>query len=300
MAQPLSVTYKGFKGINNIDSSHRLSILKGNATYLKDAVNCNIDKTGAIETREGTTQIWNHSTHSLYTNGIQTLGVVADNLSIIDPSAGWSHETIYSGVGDSQWYYVSIGDTIYASNGTLIGYVTTFWHNFPTSTQLYKKTFPACTNLEYYKSRMYGSIDNLVIFSDPMWFISIDERNDKSYVQRPSTITMIKAVDDGLWVSDQHNILFFKGNSPTEFTMEYAKPYGIIPGTSSTLPASVVIDKELWHTPVIATTSEGVVIMGDGGKIKNLTEGTYSIPPISKGVSCITRGRINQYVSIVK
>lgn len=293
------IIYQNFKGVNNRERSYRLQNAK-DGINLKDGVNVDIDRAGAIESREGTEMIWSHGTSNLYTNGRDVIGVVANNLSIIYPDSGWLHTTILANVGSDPWTYVTVGSKIYASNNLEIGYIENgTWNEFTAPTQTYKRLFPPCKHLEFYNGRIYGAVDNLVIFSDPMWFEVIDERNDRSFMQFESEVTMIEECGDGIWVGTKDSLYFIKGASPQEFTLSKITDYGVIADTGRSLSYTYV-NGELWPNVIWVTTTKGICALGDGGKFANNMENTYSMPVISRGTAYIRRGRINQYVSIVK
>jgi len=73
------VKYKNFKGVNNRENSYRLQQVE-DGIALKAATNVDLDRTGAIISRHGTTVIWAFPTRDMYTNGKDVIGVVSGNL----------------------------------------------------------------------------------------------------------------------------------------------------------------------------------------------------------------------------
>jgi len=103
---------KAFTGMANTSSSETLP--EGGLVH---ATNVDIDDTGHIRRRRGTTQIDAASYHSLFkANDDTVFGVKDGNLCRLNDAL--TATSIYAGVGSEQLHYVQVGERIYAKSSS--------------------------------------------------------------------------------------------------------------------------------------------------------------------------------------
>jgi len=126
--------------------------------------------------------------------------------------------------------YVDVAGTVYLTNGTLIGFMRDGAFNlFPDPQQTYKSPMVPGHLIEYFNGRLYVARDNEIWFSDPMALMRTDMR--RNFKQLPSRITLLSAVEDGIYVSDRERTYFMGGGDPGEAVLIDKADYPAIPHT---------------------------------------------------------------------
>jgi hypothetical protein len=130
--------------------------------------------------------------------------------------------------------YVAVNDIVFFSNKSMIGYVYRgLSYPFPTPTDTYKKRMVGGHILEWYNSRLYAANDRTIYYSDSgNRLMQMDFRkNAKAF---PYRITMMKSVQDGIYVSYKNRTLFLSGTDPESFYEKHILDVGAIEGMSVT------------------------------------------------------------------
>lgn len=295
-----TVEYKRFKGVYNLEDVWR--VRPQESSFLSGSSNCFADKTEGMVSREGYLSRDSGSYHSLWRDGGINLGVVNNNLCRIYISGNSIGTTVLqSRVGDNRFNF-TMGDKIYGTNSLLFGYLdlaSNSWVTPSGTTQTFKRVMPAGHLIEWFNGRLYIALNNLVVISDPMAPIIYDVREDKSFIQMGSKLTMMAGVDDGLWVSDENEIVFLPGAGPTNFSLKPVVDYKVIEG-SYTKKTGIVVRDEFYPSCVFMTTSKGICLGGNGGKFINLTELNFNMPNSTTGFGFLRRGTYNQYITVVR
>lgn len=121
---PATNNLKSFAGINNRDTPE-----KTDPKYLKVAENIDIDKTGEIFMRKGSTILSSGSFHSLWSDGRRCYCVKDGNLINIDNN--FTETTVVSGIGDTMCSFEHIEGTTYwcnaVYNGAIVNGVNRSW-----------------------------------------------------------------------------------------------------------------------------------------------------------------------------
>lgn len=289
-------TFKNFKGIYSKGETP-----PSLGTYFTTAANVDITRNDSLVTRPGYAKKVSGDIHSMYPTPFGIICVKNESLTYVYPEQNYSEVVLYPSVGSEPWVYETIGDRIYASNTVSIGYIEgANWHNLPEVTQTYKAQLVGGHILAYYKGRLYVARNRFVFISDPAAYHMIDIRDDSSFFQRSSRITMLIGVTNGIWMSDEKNIYFLKGDSPGSFEMIKKAEYPAIEGTASRMPFIMLQQRFPYYDPVLFTTSQGICMGTEDGFLLNFTDHSFSMPSATKGSSIVKRGNINQYISIIK
>lgn len=146
--------------------------------------------------------------------------------------------------------------------------------------------FPPCDMLEYFRGHLFGAKDNVIWHSNPMRYRLC--RMAENYIQLATDVTLLKAVPDGIFVSDAQTTYFFvEDNSMLDVTaLKVTKgkhfnllpilPYPAIPGTAVKIANS---------TDIAWFSTRGWVIGSAGGKVQNLTE-KHIMPAVYSSGAC--------------
>ena len=124
--------------------------------------------------------------------------------------------------------------------------------------------------IEYFNGRLYVARDNEIWFSDPMALMRTDRR--RNFKQLPSRITLLSAVEDGIYVSDLERTYFMGGGDPGEAVLIDKADYPAIPHTAQKIDAARIGGLGLSGSAVLWASRMGICLGAAGGQFKNLTE----------------------------
>ena len=277
---------KGFRGKNNLADPARI-LPSGEASFLAECRDVDIDDKFMVHRRSGFGPpiFPGGGIHSLWSNGDMCLFVQGADLKRLNPD--YTATTGISGVGSSRMVYLDVAGTVYLTNGTLIGFMRDAVFNlFPDPQQTYKSPMAPGHLIEHFNGRIYVARDNEIWFSDPMALMRTDRR--RNFKQLPSRITLMSAVDDGIYVSDLERTYFMGGGDPGEAVLIKKADYPAIPFTAQKIDAARIGDLGLSGLAILWASRQGVCIGANGGQFSNLTRDYFRIQEdSSSGVSFI-------------
>jgi hypothetical protein len=115
-------------------------------------------------------------------------------------------------------------------------------------------------------------------------------------------VTMMKAVDDGMYVSigdirDRSSIIFLQGNTPGDMASREVASYGAIEGSAVKTKSAYVGNGDVGKK-VIWTSRKGLCLGENGGRFTNLTVARYEVTQNRYGAGQfrITNG-VPQYIA---
>jgi hypothetical protein len=272
-----TLTFSKFKGINNVDNAVNLE-----RDELSEAVNVDIDNQGRVTRRNGYTRKFTPSgvLHSLWSN--DRICLFIDGTTLKRLHEDYTATTIRTGVTNLPMEYLDVDEKIYYSNASVNGYIDTSFvdNQYAVPTVAYKAKPPTGQKIEWYNGRIYIVRNETIWFTDPYNYNVVDMRMNA--VKMKDEVTMIKAVDDGLYIGigdidDRGSVLFLSGGTPEDFTSKEVANYGAIEGSAVKTKSSFVGNgddgkKVLW------TSRKGICLGENGGKFTNLTSGKYVVP----------------------
>ena len=173
--------------------------------------------------------------------------------------------------------YVDVAGTVYLTNGTLIGFMREGVFNlFPDPQQTYKSPMVPSHLIEYFNGRLYIARDNEIWFSDPLALMRTDMR--RNFKQLASRITLLSAVEDGIYVSDLERTYFIGGGDPGEATLIDKADYPAIPYTGQKIDSARIEGPDISGPAVLWASRMGICMGGNQGQFKNITEEHFRIP----------------------
>ncbi len=288
---PDGIIYDKCLGINNVDPSYRIG-----REFLTAATNINIDKTGRKSRRDGRTVALVGRFHSLWAGSI-LLGIYNNDLIKIIPGASYSIKTIKSSVGDFPMDFVEVSDRIYFTNDVDIGYITDEVEYFiPTPTTEFKMAMPPGHLIEYYRGVLYVAIGNLLVYSDAFSYL-YDTRNDPLSFST-GKLRMLKAVNDGLYISDDRKVVFYSGRSPQKLEQINVSDVPATLGTAVSGQDETIMGEFYEH--FVIWEADGIIFIGgNGGRVKDISA-WYKKNKGSTGTGLLKTGDLNQYISITR
>jgi hypothetical protein len=140
------------------------------------------------------------------------------------------------------------------------------------------KPLPA-NYLVTYKGRIWAATDSILWFTDtlsPHWLFP-----DEGYYQFDSSITLLAAAEDGLYIAAGERTYFLQGAKPTDMTLRPVLYDGAVPGCSTgEFPYHVLVQEDgMIRTRSCAWLStDGVFCVGrPGGMISRATDKMMSL-----------------------
>lgn len=281
---------RGFRGKNNVADPSRI-LPSGGSSFLAECLDADIDNELMIHRRKGYEEAayLGAGIHSLWSNGKICLFVEGADLKKLNPD--YSATTILAGAGPGRMVYVDVAGRVYLTNGRIIGYLEgDNFEIFPDPQQTYKIPMVAGHLIEYFNGRLYVARDNEIWFSDPMALMRTDRR--RNFKQLPSRVTLLSAVEDGIYLSDLEKTHFMGGGDPAEATLIDKADYPAIPYTAHKIDAAKIGgDIGLSGDAVLWASKMGICLGANGGQFRNLTEEQYQISgePVS-GAAIVRKG----------
>ena len=278
-------TMTRFMGIDNVNDPIRLVPVVVNHEYiysLVQASNLEIDDTYGLSSRSGYDDVLLGSDiHSLSDDAS---GFFVDGGILKKLNTDYSVVSLRSGLTlGARMSYTSFNDRIYYTNGYEIGYVQ-LDIDYPLVDPIleFKLSLSAGQLIEYYRGRLYVARDNILYISDPLCdYFDIRQ----GYKQFTSKITLLRAVDEGLYVGDS-KIWWVKGSSPEEFERIEVYSHRAIPYTDIRTNGQDVSDGIKGNIAI--WTGENGICMGDNsGTVINLTKSRYTFTPSGQGAGFI-------------
>ena len=126
--------------------------------------------------------------------------------------------------------------------------------------------------------RAYFAVNNTV-FCTVALSTDVDNRF-ATVISLDDLITLVIRVDEGLYVGSTKELHFLSGTDPQHggYRDVWALPWGVIMGTGLPIKGEKVPVAGMSGNCAIFATTQGVVVGGPGGSIKNLSENRVSYP----------------------
>lgn len=287
-----------FVGLNNVESPYRLFVKYiDNFTpghYLAQANNVRIDNSYQLESRGGYTRVKSGSNiHSMWSDGVNCFYI--DGASLYQLGTAYTAVALRSGLTlNAKMSYAPFNYKTYYTNNHQIGYIEHDTdHSLVDPVREFKLPLPAGKFIECFMACLYVAVGKILYISDPLSDY-YDTRN--GYKIFSQDITMVRAVDDGLYVSDDR-IWFCHGKSNEDFERIEAYPSRAIPYTDLRVNTQYINDNLKGN--IAMWTSENGICMGDNsGNVVNLTEQRYTFTAHGIGAAFIREsGNVRHYVN---
>lgn len=289
-----TLEFGNFSGINNVSDASELT-----PDELAAASNIDLDDKGMATRRDGFIERLSGSgIHSLWSNEQICLFVESGTLKRL--ATDWTSSTIRTSVSDYLMSLVDVNNIIYYSNTNVNGYITADGtDNAWADPGLDFKSKPEPAQLiEYFNGSLYFAKGAVLWHSDSMAFGRIDKR--RNFLYFPDKIIMLKAVDDGLWISTgdstSSDVFFVSGLHPKEFRRIPGAEYGALEGAAVSIDDAKAVFPELGlqGKAVIFPTKNGISVGGNNGVFINLTLNKYNVADNRFGAGLL-RLQGNQY-----
>lgn len=270
-----------FAGINNVANALDLT-----PNELASAKNIDLDNRGMANQRGGFVKKVTNVPHSLWSNEKVCYYVEAGVLKQL--ATDYTSTTVRTNVSDYHMDFVEINEIVYYTNINVNGFITADGvDNAFADPGIDGKFVPEPAQLiEYFNSRLYFAKNQTIWYSDAAAFRRIDKK--RNFIQLSNSITMLRAVDDGIWASigdiDTGEIMFYSGAGPDKFRRvpvvdARGMRYGVIEGAVQKVSdvKAVFPDLGIQGSAIIFPTRHGICVGGNGGFFVNLTLEKYKL-----------------------
>jgi len=278
-----SVKYR-FGKLNNRDDSASLGYFSDKRspliTTMVEATNVEIYDGESASRRGGYTEKNPVGGHSLFCtkDGVGGFLVVAEALHQLN--LDFTTTALAPLANNSRMWMEEINGMVLASNGTDLLLVSNgAIIPMPSPAEQHEIPFPACRFLTFFKGVIYGATADGIVMTKAYSLLS-DERH---FLIPLANVSMIAAVDDGLWVGTTDKVYWLGGKGDDEFTLKEVFPYGVISGAFSQFNAGVISDSADKELAVIMATPEGICIGRGAGSLDNISIDDVAIGGGSSG-----------------
>jgi hypothetical protein len=259
------LTVRELLGLNNALPPERIP--PGDKAFLTVAQNLDIDdsRKGTIRGGYADPTYRGSNIHSMFPYLDVVLFVEGVNLKRLKPD--YSSEIIYENIGNARMNYVGVQNRIYYTNDSIIGYYDILFHeaiSFAEVTQTYKMKMPPGHLIEWYMGRLLVARGGGLWASDPMAPHQTDTRN--GFKQLGGYLTMIRAVQDGLYVSNGDKTFWLAGEF-TEMTRTNADEHPAIIGSDVRVDGEFVGGKGFPGWVIVWMTKTGMAVGPAGGEV---------------------------------
>jgi hypothetical protein len=263
-------------GIDNLNPPFNVPL-----NALLEGENVYIDDERRVKRRAGYVLQAAGSFHSLWNNHARDITLVVQGDKLQEIQAGFGVVDLVSGLqGTGTMSYIEASqDTIVYSNGVDVGRLVNLVNiPFVVPTELYKKPPVAGHLLAWLNGRLYIASSGTLWFADAYTY-SIHKST--GFFQFKGHITLLQAVEDGLYVGDQKGTYFIKNDPPSK---EEVHRYAAIPYSAQVSHSELLGLEDFPRGKVVFwSTEQGVVVGGNGGVVLNLTRDHYKMPSVGRG-----------------
>jgi hypothetical protein len=293
------------KGLNTVVDPVRLDYdPKAGVVQLAMAVNVDVDDTGRISRRKGYVELRNEECHSLWASPTgQDVFYVSGN-ALYRLNKDYTRTGLRSGLtpGYRMSFCQPAGLEIYYSNGvengkilesTSYSWVGEDYVGPPLIWQV--STIPPVGSL-------LASIGGYMLIAqgEVLWysmpFAYSHYALSKDWVQFETPIVVVKALETGVWISDQVGVYWLAGADPDKWMRQLRSSYPAIAGTAVVTDGSVV-GEGIPGTVVIWASEVGIFVGDEQGRVVNMTQDSMELWKAVRGSGAVYNGR---YICILE
>jgi hypothetical protein len=263
-----------FSGIDNVNVPTDLEQINdsGHTYFFQKAENLDLTNKKNMRRRDGYRIVASLTDlHSLWSDGDNCFFMDADKLYRLN--ADMTHTLLLPGFALRPMNYAMVYGKCYFTNGSEIGWIDDNGVSaLPSPTDNFKQPMPPGHLLEFYNQSLYVAVGNILYCSDPTIPAQYDIRH--GLIPFKSKITMLKAVDDGLWVSDSEKIYFLQGSTNRDFTVLNRMNVPVLERSAVTIDGRYLGTDSVGKS-ILMLTSRGICIGSNGGNFLIPTKDRY-------------------------
>jgi len=270
---------RGIAGLNNKEDQLRVNTGRS-IIYALEAKNLDITDDHQAKTRPGSSLLAAGTImHSAWTNG--NIALVMENGNLCELNLDLTRTVLMAGFPlRARMTFCPVPPSdIYFSDGMVIGYIRDRVATLVSQAadpRPFRGPTPAGQFLGFYNARLWVAVGKNLYFTDVSAHTSVDLR--KGFFQFDGPITMVRAVDDGIYVSDGQ-VWFLSGKDPLkDFERKLCCEYPAIPFTDVNVDTKYIKGGEQYQgTCAIWASQKGVCYGFNEGKFINPTIDNYEL-----------------------
>jgi len=265
-----------FAGIDNVNLLTDMEQVndQGHKYYFASAVNFDLTNKRDMRRRDGYRLLHDFGlpdVHSIWSFKDDCFFMVGDSLYRLNSNL--TYTLLLGGFGISPMNYAEVYGKYYFTNTTEIGRIDSNGISaIPSPTDNFKVKMPAGHLMEWYNQCLYIAVGNIIYCSDPTFPGQYDYRH--GLLPFNSRITMLKAVTDGLWVSDSENIYFLGGDTVLNFSTSHKQKVPVIERSAAVIDGRYLGTDSVGKSVLMLTTA-GICIGSSGGNFLVPTADRY-------------------------
>ena len=299
MALSPTLRFSRFKGINNVDDPIRLH--EGNKvsglTSLVEAENVDVDDRRMLSRRDGflAPRVLGVM-HSIWSNENEDICFFVEGTELKQLFDDDSTSIIKTGLTlGLTMNYVEINNIIVISNNQFIGYIEDgTYKDFEAPTNYGKVPAKPGHLLEVFNNKLLVAIGDTIYYSDSMMLHQFDDK--KGYHQYHGVISMMKAVKDGVYVSDSKNTYFLAGGDFAKAQLIKVADYMAFNDGAIKLEGEELGLEGFSGRVIMWASEKGICVGADSGHFANITKWVYSPGSIWNKGAGIRRKDSGQYI----
>ena len=281
--------YRASTGLNVTVDPERITYdPKVGLVDLQACWNVELDRTGRISRRRGFTLIEEGAFHSLYSVGEYAFAVKDDSLVWITAEGVGGTITTLTQYGN-RISYATVGGRTYYSNGADKGYIEgKINHAWEAGTYVGKSSIKTISGpppgqlLEIAFGRMWIAYDSYIYYSEPFAYNYYDYA--RAIIPFSGRVTLVKAVLDGLYVSDPTGVYFLNGTDPNAMqSLRITDSPAIEGAVAQELINGMEYGARTNYLYCLFVTKKGICIAGPGGDYLDLTYNKIKYPNVNRG-----------------
>lgn len=264
-----------------------------------ELVNMDVDDSGAIETRPGTTATAiTDAVHSMWSDGgLNAFYVSGTTLYRLLPGFGSIaiKADMQAGIPVD---FEKVGDDYYWTSqfqhGIINGVANSSWafggtYYGPNTSRSFSSP-PLGTKLMLHQARMHILDTAVVWYSEEMAYNVFDLADN--YLPLPSAGRFIKSIHSGFFVGHNDGVDFYLGRSATELSIDRVSPLPPVAGTEVVAPANLIKSAPQEKGFVLLwVDDEGIKCGMSDGTVLNLTIERLDFPRAVTGCAAFHRGK---------
>lgn len=319
---PESVVLAQFSGIKNTVAPERLG-----QSDLEIARNIDLDDVGQVRRRRGYNRVIAAEFHSLQNAGSKVFAVrggdfgrVRDDYSFFSICAVGSSQVCCTMVNEEVYFSSAEVSGVVLADDTLIPWGQTNGQGEwlspvinPTATlgPIEGKLLgdpPLATSIEAFHGRIYLAQGKTLWRTELFQYHYVDRM--KGFYQFEHDITLVMAVDDGLYVGTAGGLYFLHEERILmrmfgSLKLEKVVDGAVIPGSGAVVPVDLVQPQAMQQpvgtgTAVVFLTDAGIMAGFNGGETFNLTVGRVELPQMVSAAALFRQDEgANSYIAAV-
>lgn len=280
-----------FGGVVNVHDPGKLGFGEEVMLEMVNADNTEISDRFGGRRRLGRTEVLSGARHSGWSTLKQDKAFLVSGGVLKQFNTDHTETSLKTLSTNTRMSYAEVNNVVICSNGTDIGVIEDgAYYDIQTPSTQFKQATPPASHLCFFNGRVYGASGSVITLTDPFNLESVDTRYSRIPID--GAIQMLVAVQGGVWLSTDKEIIFLRGTGPEDFSYERKADYPCIPYAYKQEFAET-FNIESGGVVAVFGTTKGICIGTSDGQLLNLSREKVEITPGQSG-TILTKTRNGQ------